>query len=266
MALFKRDQGAQPSKESAEASEVNSSLRRTPVSSPKRRHGALALALALAVIGGLLMWWFQQTSGAQQYVKVNTALERGDRVERSQLAAIEVIGEPVELIPVDQVEEIIGQVVTSDVASGTPLTSAAIAPDLGVQEGQSIVGVAVGAGRLPSRALSAGDQVQVVFSPSTEAAGQAAGQHSSSSRAPISATVEGTGRDDAGNRTIVDLSVPAEDSATVAQWGAQDSVSLVLGAAEPTASETEEPKEGKSGEEDAEKKSESAESSKEEDR
>lgn len=201
-------------------------VNRTPVASPKRRKGALALSLALAVIGGLLTWVFLQSSGAEQYLRVNHAMERGDRIDRTQLSVVEVVGDPGHLIPVQRVDEIVGQIVVSDVAPGTPLTSGMLTTQLGVEEGRSVLGVAVAPGRLPSRALVAGDQVQIVFTPASE------NQADTTARPePLVATVETTGRDDAGNRTIVDLSITNADAPTAAAWAAQDSVSLVLAAA-----------------------------------
>ena len=161
-------------------------------------------AVALAVIGGLLMWVFQQSSAATAYLTVNKQVDRGTVIEQSMLSTVEVVGEPANLIPAQNSRQVIGKVATADLAPGTTVTGQNTAESLGVETGRTVVGLALSSGRLPGRELKAGDQVQVVYTPNAEAAGAALSQ------APIPAVVEGTGHD--------------------AAWGAKDAASVILGA------------------------------------
>lgn len=221
MALIKRGKQAP---EAAPAEQTAAGPGRMPVAAPKRRTGALALAVALAVIGGLLMWVFQQSSAATAYLTVNKQVDRGTVIEQSMLSTVEVVGEPANLVPAQNSRQVIGKVATADLAPGTTVTGQNTADSLGVETGRTVVGLALSSGRLPGRELKAGDQVQVVYTPNAEAAGAALSQ------APIPAVVEGTGHDDASGARIVDLNISEADAAAVAAWGAKDAASVILGA------------------------------------
>ena len=160
MALITRGKQAP---EAAPAEQTAAGPGRMPVAAPKRRTGALALAVALAVIGGLLMWMFQQSSAATAYLTVNKQVDRGTVIEQSMLSTVEVVGEPANLIPAQNSRQVIGKVATADLAPGTTVTGQNTADSLGVETGRTVVGLALSSGRLPGRELKAGDQVQVVY-------------------------------------------------------------------------------------------------------
>ena len=224
MALFKRGSTSADQTPPDTVETAGSTAARAPISAPKRRTGALALSAALAVLGGLLMWWFQQSTEAGSYLAVNRAVERGERIEQSMLTTLDVVGEPAHLIPVEKASEVIGQVAIANLAEGTPVTGGNTAAQLGVSEGRTVVGVALAPGRLPARELEPGDRVQVIYTPSNDAPNPG-----TTNLAPVSGTVEGTSRDDATGHVIVDLNLSQADAATVAAWGAKDSASVVLG-------------------------------------
>ncbi|MFI5825459.1 SAF domain-containing protein [Streptomyces rishiriensis] len=222
MALFQRGKKS-PEAPPVEAEAAQSRAARLPVAAPKRRTGALALALALAVIGALLMWMFQQSSAATQYLTVNREVDRGDRIEQGMLSTVDIVGEPAHLIPAERASEMIGKIATADLGVGSVLSDQNTAAALGVEEGRTVVGLALQAGRLPSRPLKAGDHVYVVYTPNSENS-TAAG-----APAPIEATVEGSGKDEASGMTVVDLNVATDSAATAAMWGARDAASVILG-------------------------------------
>lgn len=222
MALIQRGKKA-PEAPPAEAEAPQGSSARMPVAAPKRRTGALALALALAVIGALLMWMFQQSSAATPYLTVNRDVARGSVIEQGMLSTVDVVGEPAHMVPASQFSTVVGKVATADLAPGSALTDQNTAAQLGVEKGRTVVGLALGAGRLPSRALKAGDQVYVVYTPNSDNATD------TQTPDPIPATVEGTSKDEASGRTVVDLNIGADSAATAATWGAKDSASVVLG-------------------------------------
>ncbi len=223
MALIKRGMKNPDPASAAEAETTAGGSARMPVAAPKRRTGALALSLSLAVIGGLLMWAFQQSSAATPYLTVNRSVDRGTVIDQGMLSTVDVVGEPAHLIPAADFRQVLGKVVTADLGEGSPVTDQNTADSLGVEQGKTVVGVALGAGRLPARELKAGDQVQVIFTPNTDM-----GQDVQS-QAPIAAVVEGTGRDEASGNYLVDLNVPESNASAVAAWAARDAVSVILG-------------------------------------
>ena len=230
MGLIKRD--APASKEQEGEGSTQSRQATMPTAAPKRRPAALGVALSLAAVGGLAFWNFQQDSEASPYLTVNKGIARGEVIEQSMLATVDVTGEPQHLVPAESAEQVIGKVATADLSAGTTLTQSSATDGLGVEEGEAVVGLSLAAGRLPSRDLVAGDEVRVIYTPTTEqVANDLDGGTAGTQVEPIEAVVEGTGHDDASGNTVVDLSVAGEDAPTVAEWGAKTSASIALGPA-----------------------------------
>lgn len=203
-----------------------------PTPASKRRPAAIGIAVALAVVGGLLAWAAAQSSGASPYLVVGQHIQRGEQIQQGMLTTIGVVGEPEQLVPAEAAAELIGQVATMDLAPGTAVTRQNTASTLGVPQGQAILGLALEAGRLPARQLSAGDVVLVVHTP-PPGQNPAPGQGGED---PVirtaTGTVEATTVDEVSGRTVVDVQIRAADSAQVASWAAAGSVSIALQAAE----------------------------------
>lgn len=189
----------------------------------KRRVGGVAVAAALAVVGGVVAYTASQTNHASPYLVANQTIERGERIESSMLTTVEAAGEPATLIPASEAQSVIGQVATTDLQQGSTITRTSTAANLGVGKGESIVGLALEAGRLPTRHLAAGDRVTVVKIPSK---GNTAEQNAPTEM--VSGVVEGSGKDEASGKSTVEVRVRAEDSAKVAAWAASDAAAVVL--------------------------------------
>lgn len=198
--------------------------RKLPLQPAKRRPAAIGVAVALAVVGGLLAWNAAQSSGSSPYLVTNQTIERGQTIDQSALGTIEVVGDPSGLIPAENASELIGQVSTMDLAPGTAVTKENTAPSLGVPKGQSVVGLALEAGKLPSRALHAGDTVLIVQTPTAGAAPQ----QNDVQIATVVGTVEATRVDEVSGRSVVDVRVGAADTPKVAAWAASETVSIAL--------------------------------------
>lgn len=189
----------------------------------KRRVGGVAVAAALAVVGGVVAYTASQSNHASPYLVANQSIERGQRIESSMLTTVEAAGEPSSLIPASEAQSVIGQIATTDLEQGSTITRTSTAANLGVEKGESIVGLALEAGRLPTRHLAAGDPVTVVYIPS-----KANPQDLSAPTETVSGVVEGSGTDEASGKSTVEVRVRAEDSAKVAAWAASDSAAVVL--------------------------------------
>lgn len=199
---------------------------RLPRQAAKRRPAAIAVAVALAVIGGLVAWSAFQSSGAKPYLVMNQSVERGDQITQTMLGSIDVVGEPGGMVAAENSASVIGQVATMDMAGGTAVTAENTAESLGVPEGTGVIGLALEAGQLPSRPLHAGDAVLIVETPAV-GQGTTASPQDTEIRT-IAGTVESTAVDEISGKTVVDVLVQAADSAQVAIWGASGAASLAL--------------------------------------
>lgn len=200
--------------------------RRLPKQTSKRRPAAIAVAVALAVVGGLVAWSAFQSSGASPYLVVNQSVQRGDQITQAMLGSIDVVGEPAALISTDDAASVVGKVATMDLADGTAVTTENTAVSLGVPEGRSVIGLALEAGKLPARPLRAGDTVLIVETPAVGQTAPSAG--GGAGVRTVTGTVESTAVDDLSGKTVVDVVVPAGDAPQVATWGASGTASLAL--------------------------------------
>ena len=192
----------------------------TPVA--KRRVGGVAVAAALAVVGGVVAYSASLTNDARPYLVANQAIERGDRIESSMLTTVDVAGDPGSLVPADESGTVIGQVAVTDLESGSTITRTSTAARVGVDDGQALVGLALEAGHTPSRDLKAGDPVLVVFTPGNDNADKDKRGES------VAAVVETSGVNEASGKITVDVRLSAKDAPTVASWAATDSASVVM--------------------------------------
>ncbi|MGW3946314.1 SAF domain-containing protein [Micrococcus endophyticus] len=226
MALKKRTTPASTAEDAPqEGSTADSPGRRgrataTPVA--KRRVGGVAVAAALAVVGGVVAYSASLSNDARPYLVANQAIERGDRIESSMLTTVDVAGDPGALVPSDESGAVIGQVAVTDLGPGSTITRTSTAAHVGVESGQALVGLALEVGRAPSRDLKAGDPVTVVFTPGNDNADKDKRGES------VAAVVETSGVDETSGKITVDVRVSAQDAPTVASWAATNAVSVVM--------------------------------------
>lgn len=194
----------------------------TPVA--KRRVGGVAVAVSLAALGGLGAFVGTQANEAKPYLVVNTPVERGQRIESSMLSSVRVAGEPSMLIPAAEAQQLEGQLATTDLQPGSTITRTSTATTLGVESGESLVGLALELGRLPSRDLAAGDHVLVLFTPGN----QTKTEDTKSDQNPVAAIVEASAHDQNSGKSTVDLRVSQADAQKVAAWGAAGTASVIM--------------------------------------
>ena len=94
-----------------------------------------------------------------------------------------------------------------------------------MEDGESLVGLALEVGRLPAREMAAGDHVQVLFTPGNQntKAGDENQNHD-----PVAAVVEASHHDQNSGKTTVDLRVKQADAQKVATWGAAGTASVIM--------------------------------------
>ncbi|MFT4217428.1 MAG: SAF domain-containing protein [Micropruina sp.] len=183
-------------------------------------------SVALVVLGGLLglaMWTLSSTS--TEVVAVRAAVDRGELIAADDLVVARVVVDPsLRVVPAADLQGLVGQRAVRDLGPGTLLSPDQVGPDVIPGVGQTIIGVAVGVGRLPAEPLRPGDRVRLVETSPDQ--GQPAEKPAS-----VEAVVHGVslpGPD--GVTVVVDVVVPYTLAARVADRAAIGRVAIVLDA------------------------------------
>lgn len=207
-----------PHRESAQPS--------APAPPPKlrRRPGLIVIAIVAICLGAVVAGWtWTATTSSQEVLVARTAIERGSIIEEKDLTTARLNADPA-LRPVsaDQLESVVGQRATVDIARGTALTPESYSGETVPGAGQSVVGIALTPAQAPATPLSSGDRVRVVLTPGQD--GDVPGGTPLSS----DAEVVGVHVDEATGETVVDLLVSHQDAAVLAARISTGHVALVL--------------------------------------
>ena len=192
----------------------------------RRRPSMVIWSIALVVLGGLLglaIWSLSSTSS--EVVAVRAAVDRGELITAEDLVVARVAIDPsLRVVPAADLPQMVGQRAVRDLAPGTLLSPDQVGPDVIPGPGQTIIGVAVGLGRLPAEPLRPGDRVRLVETSSDQGAPAA-------KPTAIEAVVHGVspaGPD--GVTVVVDVIVPNTAAAKVADRAAIGRLAIVLDA------------------------------------
>jgi len=197
----------------------------------RRRGQAIAVGVALIVIGALATYLVFQSLGKTQTVfTAKSDIGRGQVIDAGQLSELQIgSGQAVDGYTPDEVEQLVGQFATVDLPAGSLFTSKNTASSVGVPEGQSMVGVPLKPGQLPSSTLVAGDKVRLVGSQALDASGR---QVTDEGSVPVDAIVANVHFDEVANLTVVDVLVPSGKAPDLASRAAGGSLALILDPAE----------------------------------
>lgn len=189
------------------------------------RRSLLALLAALAVVAALGAGWFATSSDNRvPVVKVARDVDRGQVLAVEDLQVVrEGLGDGVASVEGARMEEMVGQYADVDLRSGQLLTETAVTSQQVPGAGEAVVGVAVREAQLPGVPLRPGDRVVVVSTPE-QGAPDAAG-----SPATVEAVVVSAQRSSAQDLTMVDVTVPEDQAASLAAQVATGRVAIVLG-------------------------------------
>lgn len=202
----------------------------TPVAKPReavraqRRPLALVLAVVLALLGATLAYVGLSQRGEEQALVVRSDVARGQVLEAGDFTTISVAKDTANVLGPDEVNNLVGRVATVDMPTGSLVTEASTATDLGVAEGTAVVGVGVTSAGIPGRALAAGDKVRIVYAP--------AEQDATAAPAAIQGTVQQTRTDGEQGTTYVDVAVEDTQAEAVARWSAAGRAAIVLDTAD----------------------------------
>lgn len=196
----------------------------TPPPKLRRQPGlVIAAATAICLGGGVGAWVWAASTDSVEVLAARTTIERGSVIDADDLVRIQVSSDPLlKSVSGDQLNSVVGQRATVDVAAGALLTSTSLTTDSPPVSGSSIVGVALAPGQVPGLDLFNGDRVRVVVTPAQGAEAPASAPMVSEAEIAGHYVSEETGQ------LIVDLLVPHADAAMVAARAATGNVAIVL--------------------------------------
>lgn len=197
---------------------------------PRRRTWSLLLVgVAIFAVSFLAISnAIARASDTLEVVAVDNPVQRGEVITAEDLTTAQVPeGEStLDTVPADRLNDLVGQVAVTALASGSTLTPASIAEGLTPPQGTSLVGLTMNASQMPATPLTSGDTVRVVHTPDSPDTGAGEGA------AIIEATVVSVTPAPQAGQAIVDVEVPAQDASRLATWAYGQNVVLILDAPE----------------------------------
>ncbi len=197
-----------------------------PASVPmrRRRPGVIAAAIGLTALGGLVSAaLYIQTGHRVAVLAVAVPLAEGQLITAQDLVTADVSLDPaVASIPASQESSVVqlapGALLARGDVTNTPLQPA----------GTSVVGVQLKPGQLPAGRLSVGEQVELVYTPSSAQSALSTGS-ASSTQLPttVQATIVNVGAVDTQGNETVDVAVTATLAPGLAAQAATGDIALI---------------------------------------
>lgn len=193
----------------------------------QRRPSRIALGVAIIAICALAGWWaFGKATTSTPVVMTATQISAGQQIQASDLRVTRLSGgDGLATVPGANLTSLVGQYALSDISPGSPINPAAVGPKFGPAPGQTVIGLSLKTGQLPTQDIRVGAAVRVVASKKTE--GIAAGSVYPGTVVRIAET-GGEPTADRNGTHNVDISFPSGTAGDVAQLSGTGSAVLVL--------------------------------------
>lgn len=148
--------------------EQNINLGPVPNQARKRRLPEMAAGLLLVAVCALgALWWQTSSTDRHPVLALRASVERGQVIELVDLQVVSIdTDQPIAVLADTEAVQIVGRVARTDLPAGTLVIPPQFSSGstLGIDEG--VVGMSLEAGQFPSLALSPGDAVAIVLTPS----------------------------------------------------------------------------------------------------
>lgn len=187
----------------------------------RRRPLLIVLAVAMVAVGALVgvSLWNASLTGADVVV-VRVAVGRGEVIEAADLGTARVGVDPaLRTVPASALQGLVGQRALSDLAAGALLTPDQVGTVVVPGQGETLVGVPISPGLMPTGGLQAGDRVRLVQTPGQS--GEVAGVPVTIPATVVSVTPGDT-------QTVVNVVVSTDRAAELAARAGTGRVALVV--------------------------------------
>ena len=186
------------------------------------------VGVMLAIVGGLVAWFaYAQATQGVEVIATARHIAYGARITEADVQPVEIpAGSTLRVTAWSDLQTVVGQVATTDLPPGALVSPDAVGAARRPARGEAIVGLPIGAGRLPVSGLLPRDVVEIV-QPAIAQTGQT-GPTAQSGSTGLRATVLAIGDPDAAGRRTVDLIVPDTAVDEVAAAAGNDNTLLVL--------------------------------------
>ncbi|MCR1785868.1 hypothetical protein KVF89_25255 [Nocardioides carbamazepini] len=190
----------------------------------RRRPSLVTAGIAAICLGALLaVSAWTSTTKTQEVLAARTTIHQGETIEADDLQRVRINGDPaLDAVPASAYDTIVGRRAALDIAAGGLLTAASSTDAAVPPEGQSIVGISLAAGQVPSVPLRGGDRVRVILTPGQD------GEPGAGPAEFTAATVVATRVDETTGNTVVDVQVPYTQAGALAERVATGRVAVVL--------------------------------------
>jgi hypothetical protein len=201
---------------------------------PRRTRPLLVLAgVLVSIICALLAAALVRAAGqATPVLAVTRDIPQGEKITDGDLAVVQ-IQTPPPLTPVraDQRAAVVGHYAAVPLVAGALLVDGHVTDEPVPGPGNALVPVSVKAGKMPARALTAGDKLNLVVVPDPRAATAGADEQGSTPLAPpvtFEGTVHAVSAPAPNGDVVVDVIVNAGDAPTIAGLNAQDRLAITV--------------------------------------
>lgn len=187
---------------------------------------ALMIGFALAAV-----LWHMSSTDRQPALALAGSVSRGEVIKASDLRVVYVSSDaPIARLSKGEAAAVVGRSALSDLAAGTLLTRASVAPRLAVGTGEGLVGLSLEPGQVPAANLLPGDVVNVIAGP-TNAAAAVQPEGGGTAVLAARAVVVAVGPTGTQGRRFVSVKLPETEANRVAAAAERGPVRLVLVAA-----------------------------------
>lgn len=184
--------------------------------------GLVVLAVSWAAFEALV----PKTAHARVLLVATRSIRAGQVVGSGDVRAVSVASSQFAGVPATERAEVVGHMAGLDIGSGQLLVAADLGGAPGPGVGESVVGMALAAGRLPA-GLAPGDTVDVVDTPGASSQGGASAPGAVVGAELTSGRVLSVGPSADGTTTLVSVVVPTSAADSVAVASAAAAVSLI---------------------------------------
>lgn len=212
---------------------------------PRRRVHLPELLVGAALMVGFALAavvWHMSTTAKEPALALSAPVKRGDVIKPTDVRVVYLSSDDgIARLRRDESSAVVGRTALADMAPGTLLTRASVAPPVSISAGEGVVGLALDPGQVPSSKLLPGELVNVIAGPATTATGPRDGPDNSSavgtalepeggqaSVLAYGATVFAVDSIGTQGRKFVSVKIPEADANRVAAAAERGPVRLVL--------------------------------------